>query len=341
LAVCLLVVGAMATVSTSDMLSEVEAVRQFEDFMTKHNKVYESDEDKEYRFGVFKSNLVRIAELNALNEAVHGVNKFTDMTFAEFSRTMMRYRPHAYKRPEAVVSVPSRENVDIVGNVTSFDWRTKGAVTAVKDQGQCGSCWAFSATEEVESAHFLQKGSLPILAPQQTVSCDTTDGGCDGGDTTTAYAYMQEKGVETEAAYPYTSGVSGVTGTCTYNSADVVTKVANFTYATPPCTSACNTQDEETLAANLLTYGPVSICVDATDAWQSYTSGVLKTCPHAYTDLDHCVQLVGFDTNALGVKFWLVRNSWAADWGVAGYIHLLYGSNVCGVADEATLVTVA
>jgi C1A family cysteine protease len=228
----------------------------------------------------------------------------------------------------------------------SYDWRQPDqgrpvGVTAVKDQGQCGSCWAFSATEEVESAWILAGHAAVDLAPQQTVSCDTTDGGCNGGDTVSAYAYMEKNGVEAEKSYPYTSGASGDSGTCKYKSSEVVAKISSFVYATPSCDNACNRQDETQLAASLYNSAPVSICVDA-EPWQSYTSGILTAasgCKMAYSDLDHCVQLVGFGVDA-DVPFWSVRNSWAADWGEAGYIRLKRGDNTCGVADEATIVKI-
>jgi len=208
----------------------------------------------------------------------------------------------------------------------------------VKDQQQCGSCWAFSATEEIESAWFLSKKTLPVLSPQQIVSCDTTDAGCNGGDTITAYQYVQSAGgLESDSAYPYTSG-GGDSGTCKFDKSKVVATVGGFTYATPPCTDSCTHQNETTLANSLLD-APVSICVYA-ESWQNYNSGILKTnCPRSYSDLDHCVQLVGFNF-AGTTPYWIVRNSWNTDWGVAGYIYIESGTNLCGIADEATIVTI-
>jgi len=194
------------------------------------------------------------------------------------------------------------------------------------------------------------KGELPILAPQQVVSCDTTDTGCNGGDTITAYSYIEANGLEPEADYAYTSGVSGQSGTCSYQSSDVAVQIKGFTFATPTCSAnpSCTSQDEETLAKNVAATGPASICVNAA-AWQTYTSGILtaSACGSSeYTQLDHCVQLVGYSTDATtGQRYWLVRNSWNTVWGNvgtadAGYIYLEYGTNACGVADEATFVQV-
>jgi len=219
-------------------------------------------------------------------------------------------------------------------------------VTAVKDQGQCGSCWAFSATEAVESAYILAGNTAVALSPQQTVDCDNkgSDQGCNGGDTVTAYAYMETVGIEAEANYPYVSGGTGAAGTCAFNASEVVAKISGFVYATPGCTDACPSQNEDLLAQNLYSTGPVSICVDAS-TWQTYVSGVLTAasgCQSAYTALDHCVELVGYGTDSSsGQKFWSVRNSWNTSWGEQGYIRLLYGANTCGVADEATQVTIS
>jgi hypothetical protein len=151
-----------------------------------------------------------------------------------------------------------------------------------------------SATEELESAWILAGNSPVALAPEQTVDCDTVDQGCNGGDTVTAYAYMQGAGVEAESSYPYQAGNSGSAGTCTYSASAVVAKLTGFTYATPGCTDSCANQNEALLKQNLYNVAPASICVDAS-TWQTYTSGILTSatgCQSAYSALDHCVQLV-------------------------------------------------
>jgi len=323
------------------------AREEFAHFKRTHKKHYASAEEEEYRFGKFQDNLERIAQLNTLaaGKTVHGVNKFADLDPVEFKRMYLNYRPtmgvNALKKRHIAVQQPPFE-FDPVGAPSTSDWRGSAALTPVKDQGQCGSCWAFSATETAETYWYLNgKGAIPTLAPQQTVSCDTVDQGCNGGDTVTAYAYMETTGLQGEATYPYTSGASGVTGSCAVNKKNIITTpLSNFTYATPGCLDSCTKQDEVTLAANVKA-GPVSICVDAS-TWQTYTSGVLTGatgCQSAYTALDHCVQLVGLKSETDGSFSWIVRNSWAADWGEAGFIRLSYGANTCGVADEATIVS--
>jgi C1A family cysteine protease len=222
-----------------------------------------------------------------------------------------------------------------------LDWSTKGATTAVKDQGYCGSCWAYSATEGIESGLYMTTGQIMKLSEQQIVSCDKTDGGCDGGDLPTAFDYVKSNGgIDTQSDYPDTSSDSGNTGSCKKNKQkNKVVKVTDYQYAVPPCTGgACKNQKESDMMAALNTYGPLSVCVNAND-WDSYSKGIYNTkCSGKYNDLDHCVQLVGYD-NSGSNNYWKVRNSWASDWGEKGFIRLPMGSNACGIADEAMYVT--
>jgi len=338
LALCVLVALVFVAVQGSDLADDLLTLQKFKDFQSLYNKNYEPEEAT-VRYLIFKDNVAKAEKMNKVNGGnVFGVTKFSDLTAEEFRKNYLGFSPAVNKESRAKgFSVLPRA----FANVTSFDWRTKGAVTPVKDQGGCGSCWAFSTTEEIESMWFLSKNKLPVLSPQQIVSCDSVDGGCNGGDTPTAYAYVKQAGgLETEAAYPYTSGDSGDNGDCTFDKTKTVAQISGFTYAVPPCNDSCTHQDEQGLANALATHGPVSICVYA-ESWQSYTSGVLKSnCPKDYSDLDHCVQLVGFNKSA-SPPYWIIRNSWNTNWGIDGYIYVEMGSNLCGVADEATFATAA
>merc|ERR1712087_839231 len=268
-------------------------------------------------------------------ECVFGITKFSDMFEDEFAKTKLGYKPLNESVDVPVLDLGSA-GLEVP---TSIDWRTKGAVSKVKDQGQCGSCWAFSTTEEIESQVFMATGKLPDLSTQQIISCDKTDDGCDGGNTETAYAYVKKAGgLDTAEDYPDKSHNSGRTGKCKWDKKEVA-KVKGFTYATKPCNSgACKHQDEDALASALVAKGPVSICVNAGgNGWQVYKKGVFsKKCSGAASQLDHCVQLVGYDKTG-PTPYWIVRNSWNTDWGIDGYMHLKMGSNLCGVADEATI----
>jgi hypothetical protein len=222
-----------------------------------------------------------------------------------------------------------------------LDWtETPGAVSPVKDQGACGSCWAFSATEGIESGVFMNDGTAPPpLSPQQIVSCDKTDGGCKGGDLPAAFDYVESAGgLDTETHYPDASSRTGQTGDCRSH-LNFVT-VTDYKYAVPPCDKgSCSDQDEDGLKAALNSFGPLSVCVNAGD-WSTYEGGVVESgsCSGAWNTLDHCVLLVGYDTTA-STPYWKVKNSWAADWGEAGFIRLPMGENACGIADEAMYVT--
>jgi len=163
------------------------------------------------------------------------------------------------------------------------------------------------------------------LSPQQIVDCDDSDMGCNGGNPPTAYEYIIEAGgLEPISDYPYTAE----DGTCNFQKSDVVTTISNWQYAT-------SWYSESELQQNLVSWGPLSVCVDAAN-WQDYQSGVMTWEQCAWVNiLDHCVQLVGYDSTA-STPYWIVRNSWNTDWGIAGYIYLEMGSDTCGITHEAT-----
>jgi len=336
-----IVAVASAQVTYNSNFDIDETFQAFTDYVSNFEKKYASVEEFLERYVHFKESVERIAALNGKSKnQVYGLNKFSDMSPQEFKATYLGSRPTA--PPKAKV-----RRSPILVRATSVDWRTKGAVTPVKDQGQCGSCWAFSATEEIESMYILANNTAIELAPQQIVSCDTTDYGCGGGWTTDAFNYVATAGgIEPDSDYPYTSGASGDSGTCSVNTQDFAVKLNSksaFSYATPPCTSGstCTNQDEGTMQNNCAATGPVSVCVNAA-TWQDYSGGVLTSnCPSDYNDLDHCVQVVGFNTDSTGQKYWIVRNSWNTSWGDQGYIYIAIGSNLCGIADLATFAEIA
>jgi len=316
-------------------------VHLFQEFIQTYGKTYSNEAEYWERYQIFVTNLELSDERNQLEGSqIHGVTQFMDLTPAEFKR-YLGFIPQEYTEKVSIASVaPQNRDVTYCGtkNATDCDYAQLGFVTAVKDQGQCGSCWAFSATEAVETANFVAGKPLPILGPQQIVDCDKTDGGCNGGDTPTAYNYViKNGGMETETSYPYTAK----DGTCKFNSSKVVATISSYKWAIPPCNTAsthnCDNQDEAGMWTFVQNQGPVSICVDA-EPWQTYRSGIFtsSTCKHGYNDLDHCVHLTGFGTQN-GQKYWVVKNSWGTSWGEKGYIRIAFGSNLCGVADEVTI----
>jgi hypothetical protein len=250
-----------------------------------------------------------------------------------------------YKRSQYGANMPVAEITDeeIASAPNAVDWSAKGATTSINDQGSCGSCWAFSTTEGVESAVFMSSGKLPgHLSVQELVACEKQDDGCDGGDIPEAVTYLKKNGMASNSDYPDSSSKSGRTGRCTWNKESVVT-VTGMKYAIPPCTSGnCANQNEEALAAALAKYGPLSICINSGDGqsgdWMPYKSGILKgSCKAKANLIDHCVQLVGYDKSG---GYWKIRNSWGKSWGENGFIRIPYGNqNECCVGCEAVIVS--
>jgi len=226
--------------------------------------------------------------------------------------------------PESEVLKPKTD-----GYPATWDWRTKNVVTKVKNQGQCGSCWAFSATENIESVWLnAGKGNVSSLklSPQQIVDCDTNDDGCGGGDLPTAFQYViGTGGLESESDYKY----KGQDGSCKFNAAKVVAKISSWKYAT-------SKKNETLMVNNLVSWNPLSVCLCA-ETWQDYQSGVI-TPSDCCTDMDHCVDLIGYDTQK-NPKRYLVRNSWGEDWGEKGYVYLEMFKDTCLIAEEAASAT--
>jgi len=310
-------------------------------------------------YALFKESQTRIAKLNSLGDAVFGLTWTSD-------RRPEEKHAKGYKKPEGFVpTAPVFEKQIERRNPASINWRTTDAVTPIKNQGQCGSCWAFSATSAIESQLALQGGDAYSieLAPQQITSCTPNTGdygcdGCNGGFTEGAYEYVKgtvglansfyipyeqslDQTSKTKSCKPIAKKVQAMNGTDAMLTGGYAT-VSGYSYATPPCNSgACASQDLDKLAA-ALEETPVSICVNA-GAWNDYTGGVMTSaqCGSMAADMqDHCVMATGFNTTA-PTPYWIVRNSWSSTWGVEGYIYLEMSKNTCGLADDATIPQVA
>lgn len=293
----------------------------FEEFKVTYNKTYTSVDEENLRYIYFRNFLKVIDERNGNDTlAVHGITKFADLSNDEFKKVSLGYKP--------LTSVTNAKSIYLDaydGNKTYINWANI-YTTAVKDQGYCGSCWAFSATEQIES-DAIRLGLLTTsdtLSPEQIVQCDTMDDGCDGGNTETAFEYVKMAGgIETEDAYPYTSYYD-VTGSCTSNSTDFLVTVDEY----------YSLADEDAMITHMFSTGPISICLDAS-SWSSYVSGIITTCG---MDVDHCVQAVGINMDD---GYWIVRNSWGTEWGNEGYIWLEVGSNMCNIAYDPKYLQVS
>jgi len=295
-------------------------------FKLDYNKRYASPAEDASRFAIFVQNLAvadarNVAEQAAGGSAIHGVTKFSDLSQDEFASRYLKSVPPVGNTAERNV-LPIDESVS-----TSQDW-TGTYTTPVKDQGYCGSCWAFSAVEQIESDAMRTLGDSYILSPQQVVSCDDLQSeGCNGGWSEDAYNYVtQAGGIVQESTYPYSTATSqrGITGTCqTAETKSPVVTVSKYT----------TVSGESAMASYVGSTGPLSVCLDAS-TWNSYTGGVMKVCGKS---VDHCVQAVGVDTSTS----WKVRNSWGTSWGESGFIQLAYGSNTCDITNDPTHVAVS
>jgi len=325
-----LVTYASALVVSHD---NVNAMFKFSKFQVDFKKHYETTAEFDHAFHNFQATLQRIAAQEARGHEGYGITKFADLSQEEFrSRYLLPKGAVAQniKRMAQKFGVaPAAKHAPPPPN---FNWVTKGATTPVKDQQQCGSCWAFSVTENFESMTYLKTGKLPVLGPQQLVDCDPQSQGCGGGWTYWDFEYLLSVGgQESEADYPYTAQ----DGTCAFDASKIAAKISNYTFATVPCESgSCPTQDD-LLRTQLVAIGPLSICVNAA-TWSEWTGPAPMTadsCPGDADTLDHCVQLVGYNW---GQSYWIARNSWNTDWGQAGYMYLQTGGNTCGLGDVVT-----
>ncbi|XP_050211817.1 cysteine protease RD19A-like [Mercurialis annua] len=343
----------IASTVTSDNPDDVPLIRQvvpeddhllnaehhFSLFKSKFGKKYATQEEHDFRFTVFQSNLRRAKKHQKIDPtAVHGVTKFSDLTPREFRRQYLGLKKLRLPADAHQAPILPTDNIP-----EDFDWREQGAVTGVKNQGGCGSCWSFSAVGALEGAHFLATGELVSLSEQQLVDCDhecdstesdSCDSGCNGGLMTNAFEYtLKAGGLEREENYPYT-GRDG--GPCKFDKTKIVASVSNFSVVSI---------DEEQIAANLVKNGPLAVGINAA-YMQTYMGGV--SCPYiCIKRQDHGVVLVGYGAAGYAPirfknkPFWIIKNSWGENWGENGYYRICRGRNICGVDAMVSTVVAA
>jgi C1A family cysteine protease len=277
------------------------------------------------RFVAWLTNFANNEDLIAAHNAKEstytlGHNQFSNMSPVEWKAFvgLGLTKPEESEKPAFIHEAPLNATVP-----SSVDWTTAGAVTGVKDQGQCGSCWSFSTTGSLEGAHMIKYGSLKSYSEQNFVDCDTrsnggTDMGCNGGLMDSAFSWAKKNGgVCEEAAYPYTSGTTKTSGTCNQSKCTKDAQIAPKSY-----TDVSKNSDSAMMSA--LAQQPVSIAIEAdTSSFQLYKTGVYTaTCG---SNLDHGVLAVGYGTTG-GLDYYKVKNSWGTSWGMSGYILLGRGS---------------
>ncbi|KAM7498005.1 hypothetical protein LguiA_022419 [Lonicera macranthoides] len=300
-------------------------------WMSSYGCMYKDNDEKDKRFMIFKANVEYIESFNkAMNKNYKlGVNEFADLTTEEFKGLRNGFkRDHGYASPATSFKY---ENMTVVPS--TIDWRMKGAVTPIKDQGECGCCWAFSAVAAMEGITQLKTSKLISLSEQQLVDCDTygEDHGCEGGLMDSAFKFIQQNhGLAAEANYPY----KGVDNTCNLN--ETVNHAATITgHEDVP-------KNNENALLKAVANQPVSVAIDAGGSdFQFYSSGVFTG--ECGTELDHGVAVVGYGTSDDGTMYWLVKNSWGTRWGEEGYIRMQRGvdakEGLCGIAMEASYPT--
>jgi C1A family cysteine protease len=322
--VALVTLGSAAALSRSSNFYE----GKFFDWMQEHKKSFPNGAEFAKRLAIFAENLDFIDETNSQKLTYTlATNEFSHLTHEEF----LDYMHLGSLRPPMLRRAADEVHVATGSNPASVDWsKNTAVVTPVKNQGNCGSCWSFSAIGAIEGAYGLKKGAQADgkgFSEQQLVSCDTTDAGCNGGWMDDAFDYVgKNNGVPTETTYPYTSGSSGASGSC--QSGKTVVSGTDVT-------SHVDVAQSVSALESAVALTPVSIAIQANQkAFQSYSSGIITSgCGQR---LDHGVLAVGYGTDN-GTPYWKVKNSWGPTWGEAGYVRILKdSSNQCGVLSAAS-----
>ncbi|KAK9877091.1 hypothetical protein WA026_016833 [Henosepilachna vigintioctopunctata] len=307
---------------------EPQFLEEWNKFQMKYGKSYRSPHEARKRFVIFNDNMRNISAHNVLYERGEssfkkGINQFTDWTEAEFMQFLEKGAPKAPPKNSGKL-FKKTEGIELPESV---DWREKGAVREVKDQGGCGSCWSFSTTGVLEGQFSIVKNEDITFSEQNLVDCNDVNGGCGGGWPVDALAYVKESGIEKEADYPYEER----NGQCRSDPSKVV-KISGY--------EQIPEGDEAALTEAVATKGPVSICLYASSEFHAYASGILKEPSCSKNRFTHAVLVVGYGSEN-GEDYYIVKNSWGTYWGDEGYIKLARNyDNMCGLASRAVIAVV-
>ncbi|KAL7292471.1 hypothetical protein TKK_0014048 [Trichogramma kaykai] len=325
--------------------NSTEQTKLFEEYVDQYQKPYRHNPDEyQKRFSRFQESLKTIETLNkqrkSNSDARYGVTKFSDMSEEEFLQLHLRpdlptrsekhhqsvnHHDHALDRSKrAPVVIPDK-----------FDWRDQKVVTSVKTQGVCGACWAFSTIGVIETLFALKNGTLQSLSVQEMIDCAKNDNnGCEGGDICSLLSWLvaTKTKIVPESNYPFIRK----TDTCKLQKASMKTqtgiRVSDYT-----CDSYVKAEDK--LLSTIVNKGPVATAVNAL-SWQNYLGGIIQYhCDGAYTSLNHAVEIVGYDKTG-PIPFYIVKNSWGPSFGDKGYLYIAIGSNVCGIAHQASTINI-
>ena len=306
-------------------------IDEFNSFVNKYNKTYINWEEYLDAYDIFEMNYINIKNINSYYENLKlEINEFTDVHPKDFHLKRKGYSQNKHKTNSCLPFTSNNNTLP-----SSVDWRNKGAVTPVKNQGQCGSCWSFSATGAMEGAWAIYSGDLLSLSEQQLMDCSKRYGdfGCNGGLMDNAFEYAIDYGMCSEEQDPY----KGTTDTCMTPSLDC-DNVAKFSY----CVDINSGNELELKEA--VSRAPVSVAIEAdTTIFQFYSGGIIKS-ENCGNSLDHGVLVVGYGEEN-GEKYWIVKNSWGESWGENGYVRIARtdsttDSGVCGIALQASFPVV-
>ena len=309
---------------------------EFQTFQHTYNKQYDSLEEQIHRFQIFEDNCLHILNHDSIADSTFNVNfnQFSDLTATEFDTLYKGYSSSLYNCENIIPRGCDAFELAVINEVSagasSIDWRMHNAVTPVKNQGSCGSCWSFSTTGSIEGAYAIKSGNLISLSEQQLVDCSTTYGnaGCNGGMMDFAFDYVETTNLCTEEAYPYTAEDD----TCSIDTCE------SDGIQISGCIDV--TTNNQTALKEAVNIGPVSIAIEAdTATFQFYSDGII-TSDRCGTNLDHGVLIVGYGTED-DQDYWLVKNSWGDTWGDEGYVKIARTDNVsdegiCGIAMSAS-----
>ena len=296
---------------------------KFQRFIKKYNKKYESINEFLARFEVFKSNTMSVlSEKNTLYKT--GITKFSDLTKQEFAKIYLNLNYDAM----ATINLDPYIVNGVEAAPDAYDWRNYNVVSAVKDQGSCGSCWAFAATGNLEGLYAIHKGNLRTFSEQMLVDCDTTDSGCNGGLMEYTFEWLKKNGgIMFDSDYPY----KGIKSTCKSNKSKYADMTILGWKKLGDSSSTWSCVDEDEVKEFLYETGPLAIALNA-DPLQTYSSGILDLtstkCPSS--GINHAVLLVGYGVQN-GINYWIIKNSWGKSWGESGYFRIRRGNGTCGV----------
>jgi cathepsin F len=338
-AVVLLALAALA------MAGRINVKDQFDSFIAKFGKSYAGDEEYNRRLGYFEHNMKKLAIQRASMSRNRATSWNADVTFLfDLSEDEKSYYTGRQKLSADGLAISCLSKgvtspaMKLEATPTSWDWRTKGVVNPIKNQGQCGSCWAFSTIGTIESKYAIKGNTLTSFSEQEVVDCSTgcsmeppygkvCNQGCNGGWQWNAfYDIISWGGVDLESQYVYTAQ----TGTCKKNQYTAYAPISNYTCLSTPQGA---TASEDNMAAYLVQNGPIAIAMDA-GLLETYSGGIINPQPGdcSQVQLDHAIIIVGFDTDASAGPYWIVRNSWGTSWGESGYFRIVRGKNACGLA---------